>query len=99
MPTNFPAMIFGSLPLMAGGPDPTKPSHSYQRFESELYCQRWPALLNVDHSDIPCIVDHYVSQGEAAPTENAIAFCSGAFQVVMEDDRFLVKIRTFRLQK
>ena len=99
MPTNYPAIIFGSLPLITGGPDPTKPNHSYQRFESELYCQRWPELLGVDHSNLKCVIEHYVSEGEAAPMENALVYCSGTFQVVLEDEQLLVKIKTIRLQR
>jgi hypothetical protein len=98
MPSNYSAIIFGSLPLIAGGPDPTKPYNSYQRFESELHCDRWPALISVDHGNLPCVVEHYVSKGEAAPVENALAFCSGLLQVVMEDEQLRVKIKSIRLQ-
>jgi hypothetical protein len=99
MPANYPALIFGSLPLIAGGPDPTKPNHSYQHFESELYCDRYPGLIGVEHRNLPCVIDHYVPEGEAAPVENALAYCSGTFQVLMEDGQLQVKIRTVRLQR
>jgi hypothetical protein len=33
MPTTYPAFIFGSLPLIAGGPDPSKSSSSFQRYQ------------------------------------------------------------------
>jgi hypothetical protein len=98
MPSNYPAILFGSLPLLAGGPDPDKHSHSFQRFESELYCEQWPGLIGVDHRNLPCIIYHYISEGEVAPVENALAYCSGTFQVVMEDGQLLVRIRTVRLQ-
>jgi hypothetical protein len=98
MPSNYSAILFGSLPLIAGGPDPSKSYNSYQRFESELHCEQWPGLQGVDHHNLPCIVEHYVPKGEAAPVENALAFCSGHFQVVMEDQELRVKIKSNRLQ-
>jgi hypothetical protein len=99
MPTNYPAILFGSLPLIAGGPDPTKPNHSYQLFESQLFCQRRPELIGVDHDNLRCVIDHYVSQGDEAPVENALTFSSGTFQVVVEDGQLLVKMKTIRLQR
>jgi hypothetical protein len=99
MPTNYPTIIFGSMPLLAGGPDPTKPNHSYQRFEGVLYCLIWPEVEGVDHSNLKCVVEHYVSEGEVAPMENALVYCSGTFQVVVEDEQLLVKVKTLRLQR
>jgi len=98
MPSNYSAIFFGTFPLLTGGPDPTKPHNSYQRFESKLYCAQWPALKGVDHDNLPCIVEHYVPKGEPAPVENALAFISGLFQVVMEEEQLRVKIKSNRLQ-
>jgi hypothetical protein len=100
MPANYPALIFGSLPLLSGGPDPTKPNHSYQHFDTQLFCgNHYPALIGVDHSNLPCAIDHYVPEGEPAPVENSLAYCSGTFQVLIEDKQPQVKIRTVRLQR
>ena len=99
MPTNFPAIIFRSLPLVSSGPDPTKWSNSYLSFVSELYCgEHWPNLLGVDHDGIKCVIEHYTSVGEVAPMENSLAYCSGTFQVTVEDGQPLVKIKAVRLR-
>ena len=99
MPTNFPAIIFRSLPLVSGGLDPTKWSNSYLSFVSELYCgEHWLNLLSVDHNEIKCVIEHYTSVGEVAPMENSLAYCSSTFQVTIEDGQLLVKIKVVRLR-
>ena len=99
MPTNFPAIIFRSLPLVSGGPDPTKWSNSYLSFVSELYCgEHWPNLLSVDHNEIKCVIEHYASVGEVAPMENSLTYCSSTFQVMIEDGQLLVKIKVVCLR-
>src|SRR5947207_1940723 len=99
MPTNFPAIIFRSLPLVSGGPDSTKWSNSYLSFVSELSCgEHWANLLSADHQEIQCVIEHYASVGEVAPMENSLAYCSSTFQRMIEDGQLLVKIKVVRLQ-
>ena len=90
MPSNYPSILFGTLPLLEGSPDSSRNSNSFQRFESQLFCERGPALLRIRSQSIPCMTEHYVNESDPAPIENALAQCSETFKVKHEDGKHFV---------
>ena len=98
MPSNYPAILFGAMPLLKGGPDPRRTHNAFQRFESQIWCERALPLYGIQMDPIPCIIEHYVTDSQLAPLKNALAQCSGSFKVVSDGAINTIVLKTFRLQ-
>ncbi|KAI9842380.1 MAG: hypothetical protein M1837_007300 [Sclerophora amabilis] len=100
MPSTSPALFVNILPLMSGGPDPTKQSSSYQRFENRLFCGYWPPVVGINHDLVDCVIEHYVTPEEALPIEESMVMCVGTLKVLAKTATapLIVRVKTLSLQ-
>lgn len=99
MPTNYPSIVFGDMPLIEGRPDLAKSNNAFQKFESHLFCESFLGIVGVKTEAIPCTVEYYVTDGELMPVEESLAQCSGVLKCVVEDGGLQVRIKAFRLRR
>ena len=99
MPTNYPSIVFGDLPLIEGGPDSTKSNNAFQKFESHLFCDSFLGIVGVRSEAISCSIEYYVADGDMMPVEESLAQCSGVLKCVVEDGALQVRIKAFRLRR
>jgi hypothetical protein len=54
--------------------------------------------MGVNHGSLDCSVYYFVPEGEDFPAPGTLAYCSGSFKVVMEEDRPLIKLKAEHLR-
>jgi hypothetical protein len=99
MPNNYPSIVFGDVPLIEGGPDPTKTNNAFQRFDSHMFCDAFHGIVGVKADAVPCVIEYYLTDGETMPIEESLAQCSGTLKCWMEDGVLKVWIKAFRLRR
>lgn len=97
MPDNSPAIFFGQVPLVEGGPDPGKSSSSYQIFETWLHSDPSVQIEGVTKESLPGLLHHYVQPGPSAPLQDYLAEAGGTFETTEENGQVCLKMNTFSI--